>query len=196
MVILFLIFWGTSMLFSTVATSVYIPTDRAHGFPFFLNPHQQLLFVFFLMISILSGLPRYCSGKESACRCRRCRRQGFDPWVRMIRWRRKWQPTPVFLPRKFHGQRSRASYSPWSHRVRHDWALITSLLPFWVVVGGIALWFWFAFPWWKQSYGFSGSHVWMWDLDHKVSWALKSWCLWIVVLEKTLKSPLDFTSQW
>ena len=58
MVILFLIFWGTSMLFSTVAASVYIPTDRAHGFPLFLNPHQQLLFVFFFMIGILSGLPR------------------------------------------------------------------------------------------------------------------------------------------
>ena len=43
----------------------------------------------------------------------------------------------------------------------------------------------------SQSYGFSSSHVWMWELDHKESWALKSWCFWTVVLEKTLKSPLD-----
>ena len=35
------------------------------------------------------------------------------------------------------------------------------------------------------------SHVWMWELDHKESWALKNWCFWIVVLEKTLESPLD-----
>ena len=43
----------------------------------------------------------------------------------------------------------------------------------------------------SQSYGFSSSHVWMWDLDYKESWALKSWCFWTVVLEKTLESPLD-----
>ena len=43
----------------------------------------------------------------------------------------------------------------------------------------------------SQSYGFSSSHVWMWELDHKESWALKNWCFWTVVLEKTLKSPLD-----
>ena len=38
----------------------------------------------------------------------------------------------------------------------------------------------------NQSYGFSSSHVWMWELDHKESWVLKNWCLWTVVLEKTL----------
>ena len=42
-----------------------------------------------------------------------------------------------------------------------------------------------------QSYGFSISHVWMWELDHKESWALRNWCFWTVVLEKTLESPLD-----
>ena len=44
--------------------------------------------------------------------CLQCGRPGFDPWVRKIPWRRKWQPTPVFLPRKSHGQRSLAGYSP------------------------------------------------------------------------------------
>ena len=43
----------------------------------------------------------------------------------------------------------------------------------------------------SQSYGVSSSHVWMWELDHKESWALNNWCFWTVVLEKTLESPLD-----
>ena len=43
----------------------------------------------------------------------------------------------------------------------------------------------------RQSYGFSSGHVWMWVLDHKESWALKNWCFWTVVLEKTLESPMD-----
>ena len=42
-----------------------------------------------------------------------------------------------------------------------------------------------------QSYGFSSSHVWMWELDHKEGWAPRNWCFWTVVLEKTLESPLD-----
>ena len=43
----------------------------------------------------------------------------------------------------------------------------------------------------SQSYGFSSSHVWMWELAYKESWALKNWCFWTLVLEKTLESPLD-----
>ena len=43
----------------------------------------------------------------------------------------------------------------------------------------------------SESFGFSGSHLQMWELDHKESWMLKNWCFWIVVLEKTLESPLD-----
>ena len=55
--------------------------------------------------------PRWLSGTESACRgC------GFDPWVGKIPWRRQWQPTPVSLPGKSYGQRSRVGYSPWGHR--------------------------------------------------------------------------------
>ena len=44
----------------------------------------------------------------------------------------------------------------------------------------------------SQSYGFSSSHVWMWELDYKESWVLKHWCFWNMVLEKTLESPLDW----
>ena len=43
----------------------------------------------------------------------------------------------------------------------------------------------------SQSYGFSSSHVWIWELDYKDSWMPKNWCFWTVVLENTLKSPLD-----
>ena len=43
----------------------------------------------------------------------------------------------------------------------------------------------------SQSYGFSSSHVWIWELDYKGSWAPKNWCFWTVLLEKTLESPLD-----
>ena len=43
----------------------------------------------------------------------------------------------------------------------------------------------------SQSYDFSSSHIWVWELDHKESWVLKNWCFWIVVLEKTLENPVD-----
>ena len=43
----------------------------------------------------------------------------------------------------------------------------------------------------SQGYDFSSSHVWMWELDYKESWALKNWCFWTAVLEKTVESPLD-----
>ena len=50
------------------------------------------------------------------CKCRRCKRCGFDPWGGKIRCSRKWQPAPLFLPGKFHGQRSLAGYSPWGYK--------------------------------------------------------------------------------
>ena len=48
--------------------------------------------------------------------CRQPRTHGFDPWVGKTPWRRKWRPTPVFLPGKSHEQRSLAGYSPWGHK--------------------------------------------------------------------------------
>ena len=62
---------------------------------------------------ISNGLPRWFSGKESACQCRSHRRCRFSPWVWKIPWRRKWQPTPVFLPEESQGKRSLEGYSPW-----------------------------------------------------------------------------------
>ena len=55
--------------------------------------------------------------------CKRHKRPcGFNPWVGKIPWRRACQPTPVFLPGEFHGQRSLMGYSPWGQRVGHDWS--------------------------------------------------------------------------
>ena len=62
--------------------------------------------------NLLPGSFQVVSGKESTCQCRRHERCRFDPWIAKIPWR-KWQPTPVFLPGKFHEQRSLVGYSPW-----------------------------------------------------------------------------------
>ena len=69
---------------------------------------------FLFWTTILSGLA-YLTASSMAQQyriCLQCKRHGFDPWVRKIPWRRKWQPTPVFLSEKSHGQRSLAGYSP------------------------------------------------------------------------------------
>ena len=69
------------------------------------------------------GLPCGAGAREPAGQYRTHERCEFDPWVRKILWRRKWQPTPVFLPGEFHEQRTLASYSPWgSRRLRYDWS--------------------------------------------------------------------------
>ena len=60
--------------------------------------------------------PWRLSGWRIQLQCRRYRRHGFCPWVRKIPWKRKWQPTPVFLPGKYHGQRSLAGSGPWDHK--------------------------------------------------------------------------------
>ena len=80
--------------------------------------------------SILASL--MAQRKELSCQCRRCR---FDPWVRKILWRRKWQPAPVFLPGKSHGQRNMVGHRPQESQrgVAKSWtpnmhALFTSLL--------------------------------------------------------------------
>ena len=51
--------------------------------------------------------------KNSPANAGDAREGGLDPWVRKIPWNRKWQPTPVFLPGRFHGQSSQVDYNPW-----------------------------------------------------------------------------------
>ena len=70
--------------------------------------------------NLAESFPGGSLSKESTCNagdCLQCRRLGFDPWVGKIPWRRKWLPTPAFLPGKSHGQRSLESYSSWGPRV-------------------------------------------------------------------------------
>ena len=67
-------------------------------------PEQEPAFVDSSVVS--EGFPGGISGKKSTCQRRRHKKCGFDPWVRKIPWRRKGQPTPVFLPGESHGQRS------------------------------------------------------------------------------------------
>ena len=90
-------------------------TDKDHG----MHMNTQYIFLKSLLcqqysegvniLYVFFGLPWWLSGKESSCRFRKHR---FDPWSGNIPWRRKWHPTPVFLPRKSHGQRSPVGYSP------------------------------------------------------------------------------------
>ena len=103
--------WRSVMLLNIPQCTQHSPLQQSH-------PDQNLNSVEFGKLSIgLKGLPKCLNGKESICQCRRCR---FDPWVKKIPWRRKWQPTPLFLPGISHGQRSLVSYSLWSGRDGHD----------------------------------------------------------------------------
>ena len=68
-----------------------------------------------ISLKITEVFPGGLDGKESACQCRKQEKYGLAPWVRKIPCRRKWQPAPVFLPGKFHGERSLMGYSPWGH---------------------------------------------------------------------------------
>ena len=88
------------------------------------------------LCSQMKGLLWWLSSKTFACDAEvhlQCRRPGFDPWVRKIPGRRKWQPTPVFLPGKLHGQRSLVGYSPrgcksWTRLSMHSHSACTILV--------------------------------------------------------------------
>ena len=95
------------------------------------------------------GFPGGASGKESCCQYRRCKRHGFDPWIRKIPWRKAWQPTPVFLPGESHGQ----SGIPWwatVHRVAKSWTSLQGLSTH-AVLGSVLILFFYM----------SLSHVWL-----------------------------------
>jgi len=69
-----------------------------------------------LLWELVKGASGGASGKEPTCNTGDVERHGFNPWVRKIPWRTAWQPTPVFLPGEFHGQRSLAGYSSQGHK--------------------------------------------------------------------------------
>ena len=74
----------------------------------------------------MHGFPGGASGKEPTCQVRRHKRCGFDPWVGKIPWKRKWQPTPVFLPGITWTEEPGELQSIGSQRVRHDWNNLTN----------------------------------------------------------------------
>ena len=69
----------------------YVSICKQH----FVQIYVYFMYIYYIYLSLMA-----------------CRGPRFDPWVRKIPWRRKWQPTPVFLPGEFHGQRSLAGYGP------------------------------------------------------------------------------------
>ena len=74
---------------------------------------ELLIIIVTLVVSIHHmGFLGGAGGKEPSCHCRKHKRHGFSPWVEKVCWRRAWQPTPVFLLGKSHGQRSLEGYSP------------------------------------------------------------------------------------
>ena len=88
---------------------IYILPRRSKKSPEQTNTEFLLRWLFTVKYRVSTELPRWLS-KESTCQDRRCESY---PWVGKIPWRRAWQPIPVFLPGKSHGQRSLAGYSPW-----------------------------------------------------------------------------------
>ena len=88
--------------------------------------HLSYLLIFF-SLPYLKGLPSCSAVKETTCHCRWLKRLRFDPWAERIPWRRKWQPTPVFLPGKSDGQRCLAGYTPGPQSVEYNWACICTM---------------------------------------------------------------------
>ena len=84
-----------------------------------------------------SVIPRWVSGKESVCQCRTCR---FNPMVGKIPWRRKWQPTSVFLPGIFHGEESGGLQSMRSQSIRHNLVTEHACMPLAMRVTGQIQW--------------------------------------------------------
>ena len=92
------------------------------------NFGQQLAFFKFMTLKLKMDYSGGVSCKESTCQCRRCKLLAFDPWVGKIPWSRKWQPTPIFLPGKFHRQRRLVSYSPWGLMTEHKLRIVFTFL--------------------------------------------------------------------
>ena len=99
---------------------------------------SQILIKFKYILIDTLGFPGGASGKESTCQCRRHKRCEFNPRIMKIPWKRKWQPTLVFLPGKSHGQRSLEGYSPWGSQRADMYTLYIYIYPL------IKVWeFWF-----------------------------------------------------
>ena len=131
-------------------------------------------------------LSRWHSGKEIACQCRRHEKCGFDPWVRKIPCRRKWQPTPVLLPGKYHGQRSLAGYIPWgcaeSDTTEHAGTHTTNVY--------MKRW-----PWKEQSYSRLGDKFAV--SEHLLLWLWESLVvIWITTNYRKFLKRWEYRTTW
>ena len=116
-------FWGTFILLEVNYLHQLHAHQQCGKFAFASHLPQHLLFVDFLMMTIrLVWLPSSASSKASTCQCRRCKRCGFHPWFKNIPCSWKWQPTLVFLPGKFHRQRSMVDCS---HGIAKSWTRLS-----------------------------------------------------------------------
>ena len=107
------------------------------------GPHQSQ----WSIISRSQCFPDGASGQEPTCQYRRGKRQGFDPWLRKIPWRRECLPTPVFLPGESHGQMNLVGWSPWGRKAsgNTDLACMQACIghlhiPPWNAVGMLPRW--------------------------------------------------------
>ena len=89
------------------------------------DPGIELVSIMSPVLSVEFFTTNFPDSSDCKKNCLQYRRSVFNPWVGKIPWRRKWQLTPIFLPGKSCGQRSLAGYSPWGHKVKHDWATNT-----------------------------------------------------------------------
>ena len=103
-----------SVFFMDQHAHLYMTTGKTIDLTIWTYVSKVMALLFNMLYRFVIGT----SVKEPACQCRRCKRHGFDPWVRKIPWvqkipwRRAWQSTPVFLPGESYGQKSLTGYSP------------------------------------------------------------------------------------
>ena len=141
---------------------------------------------------ITLGLPGSTSGKEPTCQCRRYKRCRSDLWVERTPWRKKWQPTPVFLPGEAHGQRSLVGYSPWGWKdsdmtERQYTHAIQILLTLSLLRGGVI----FPLLGWRVGAGI-GRCWWL------LKWMQHYWsdALWLLSAWKSLSRVWIFATTW
>ena len=106
-------FGGWVQDFSAVPDMLFPVVKRIGLWSFPIKPLQGRRSNFTLL-----NLSRLLFNPPNTLSCQ-CRRPRLNPWVGKIPWKRKWQPTPVFLPGEFHGRRSLSGHNPWGHRVGH-----------------------------------------------------------------------------
>ena len=105
---------------------------------FYKSLIQPILLFYCHLLYLITRASLWLNGKEYIClQCRRC---GFDPWVGKIPFKKKWQPTPVFLPCNSHGQKNPVGYSPWDCKESDTTGLLTLslvILSSWVLLSNL-----------------------------------------------------------